>query len=59
MEIDWAFAGYDVASGFKCSSIMKPRFARADGVRDNLKEQQFRFLERGISVRRCGNARVK
>jgi hypothetical protein len=38
------FAGYDVASGFKCSSIMKPRFARADGVRDNLKEQQFRFL---------------
>ena len=38
------FAGYDVASGFKCSSIMKPRFERADGVRDNLKEQQFRFL---------------
>ena len=38
------FAGYDVASGYKCSSIMKPRFARADGVRDNLKEQQFRFL---------------
>ena len=38
------FAGYDVSSGYKCSSIMKPRFARADGVRDNLKEQQFRFL---------------
>ena len=38
------FAGYDVASGFKCSSLVKPRFARADGVRDNLKEQQFRFL---------------
>lgn len=38
------FAGYDVASGFKCSSIVKPRFERADGVRDNLKEQQFRFL---------------
>lgn len=38
------FAGYDVASGFKCSSIMKPRFTREDGKRDNLKEQQFRFL---------------
>lgn len=38
------FAGYDVASGYKCSSILKPRFARADGARDNLKEQQFRFL---------------
>ncbi len=38
------FAGYDVASGFKCSSILKPRFERADGKRDNLKEQQFRFL---------------
>lgn len=38
------FAGYDVASGYKCSSIVKPRFTRADGVRDNLKEQQFRFL---------------
>ena len=38
------FAGYDVATGYKCSSIIKPRFARADGVRDNLKEQQFRFL---------------
>ena len=38
------FAGYDVASGFKCSSIIKPRFVREDGKRDNLKEQQFRFL---------------
>lgn len=38
------FAGYDVASGYKCSSLVKPRFTRADGVRDNLKEQQFRFL---------------
>lgn len=38
------FAGYDVASGYKCSSLLKPRFSRADGVRDNLKEQQFRFL---------------
>lgn len=38
------FAGYDVASGFKCSSILKPRFTREDGRRDNLKEQQFRFL---------------
>ena len=38
------FAGYDVASGFKRSSLVKPRFERADGRRDNLKEQQFRFL---------------
>lgn len=38
------FAGYDVASGYKCSSIIKPRFEREGGVRDNLKEQQFRFL---------------
>jgi len=38
------FAGYDVASGFKRSSLVKPRLVRADGVRDNLKEQQFRFL---------------
>ncbi len=37
------FAGYDVASGYKCDSIVKPRFARDDGVRDNLKEQTFRF----------------
>ena len=38
------FAGYDVASGYKASSVMKPRFTREDGKRDNLKEQQFRFL---------------
>lgn len=38
------FAGYDVASGFKRSSLVKPRLVRADGARDNLKEQQFRFL---------------
>ena len=37
------FAGYDVASAYKAMSVMKPRFQRADGVRDNLKEQQFRF----------------
>lgn len=46
------FAGYDVASGFKCSSLMKPRFARADGVRDNLKEQMFRFLFAYDHIRR-------
>ncbi len=38
------FAGYDVSSAYKCSSVIKPRYVRADGVRDNLKEQQFRFL---------------
>lgn len=37
------FAGYDVASAYKCDSVMKPRFTRADGKRDNLKEQTFRF----------------
>ena len=37
------FAGYDVASAYKCDSVMKPRFVRADGKRDNLKEQTFRF----------------
>jgi hypothetical protein len=37
------FAGYDVASAYKCDSVMKPRFTRADGRRDNLKEQTFRF----------------
>ena len=37
------FAGYDVASAFKCDSVMKPRFTRLDGKRDNLKEQTFRF----------------
>lgn len=38
------FAGYDVASAYKCDSIIKPRFTRADGKRDNLKEQTFRFI---------------
>ena len=37
------FAGYDVASAYKCDSVMKPRFTRDDGRRDNLKEQTFRF----------------
>ena len=35
------FAGYDIASGYKVMSCMKPRFMRADGKRDNLKEFQF------------------
>lgn len=39
------FAGYDVASAYKCDSVIKPRFMRADGKRDNLKEQTFRFLQ--------------
>lgn len=38
------FVGYDVASGFRSASLLKPRFPRADGTRDNLKEQDFRFL---------------
>ncbi len=38
------FAGYDVASGYKCASCIKPRFTSEDGTRINLKEQQFRFL---------------
>lgn len=38
------FAGYDVASGFKCASVIKPRFTSEDGTRRNLTEQQFRFL---------------
>jgi len=43
------FAGYDVASAYKIASLMKPRFCKLDEktgreVRDNLKEQQFRFL---------------
>ncbi len=38
------FAGYDVGSGFKCASLVKPRFTTEDGTRANLKEQQFRFL---------------
>lgn len=37
------FAGYDVASAYKCDSLIKPRFTRLDGKRDNLKEQTFRF----------------
>ncbi|MBQ7251459.1 MAG: hypothetical protein IJS32_02530 [Kiritimatiellae bacterium] len=37
------FAGYDVASGYKCMSVVKPRFVAEDGTRSNLKEQQFRF----------------
>lgn len=38
------FAGYDVASAFKCASVVKPRFTSEDGSRRNLTEQQFRFL---------------
>ena len=43
------FAGWDVGSGYKCSSLMKPRFKKIDQKtgrmsHDNLKEQQFRFL---------------
>ena len=42
------FAGYDYASGFKCSSIIKPRISEAGGdgraVNRNLTEQEFRFL---------------
>lgn len=38
------FAGYDVASAFKCASCIKPRFTSEDGSRRNLTEQQFRFL---------------
>lgn len=43
------FAGWDVGSGYKCSSLMKPRVMKLDAktgrmVHDNLKEQQFRFL---------------
>ena len=38
------FAGYDVASAFKCASLVKPRFTSEDGTRRNLTEQQFRFL---------------
>jgi hypothetical protein len=38
------FAGYDVASAYKCDSAIKPRFTRQDGKRDNLKEQTFRFV---------------
>lgn len=45
------FAGYDVASAYKAMSVMKPRITRADGVRDNLKEQQFRFALAGLLCR--------
>lgn len=45
------FAGYDVASGFKALSCMKPRFQRADGVRDNLKEQQFRWALASLLIK--------
>lgn len=38
------FVGYDAASGFRSASLLKPRYPRADGTRDNLKEQDFRFL---------------
>ena len=43
------FAGYDVASAYKFSSFVKPRLQVVDPAtgkarRDNLKEQQFRFL---------------
>lgn len=38
------FAGYDLASAFKMASVMKPRLTSADGTRNNLTEQQFRFL---------------
>ena len=51
------FAGYDVASAYKAMSVMKPRFQRADGVRDNLKEQQFRFALASLLCRtgfQCG-----
>ena len=47
------FATYDVASAFKIGSLMKPRNLKVDPktgkeVRDNLKEQQFRFEVAGI-----------
>ena len=47
------FATYDVASAFKIGSLMKPRSRKVDPktgkeVRDNLKEQQFRFEVAGI-----------
>lgn len=43
------FAGWDVGVGFKCASLMKPRFMKIDEKtgrvqHDNLKEQQFRFI---------------
>lgn len=47
------FATYDVASAFKIGSLIKPRSLKVDPktgkeVRDNLKEQQFRFEVAGI-----------
>lgn len=47
------FTTYDIASAFKVGSLMKPRTMRTDPktgreVRDNLKEQQFRFEVAGI-----------
>lgn len=45
------YAGYCVASGFKAMSCIKPRFVKADGVRDNLKEQQFRWALANLCIR--------
>lgn len=47
------FATYDVASAFKIGSLIKPRTLKVDPktgkeMRDNLKEQQFRFELAGI-----------
>jgi len=47
------FATYDVASAFKIGSLIKPRTLKVDPktgkeVRDNLKQQQFRFEVAGI-----------
>ncbi len=47
------FATYDTASAFKIGSLMKPRSKKIDPktgkeIRDNLKEQQFRFEVAGI-----------
>ena len=47
------FTTYDVSSAFKVGSLMKPRTMRTDPktgreIRDNLKEQQFRFEVAGI-----------
>lgn len=47
------FATYDIASAFKIGSLMKPRSPKIDPktgreMRDNLKEQQFRFEVAGI-----------
>lgn len=47
------FATYDVASAYKVGSLIKPRNLKVDPktgkeVRDNLKEQQFRFEVAGL-----------